>query len=82
MVVVCSGDFKLNCDTSSIKPCQLVMSYTRLNEYVFSTLGDFLQLDKLRILKSNTFASNSVSNREKLLRGLFRCYNRLMERIV
>jgi len=83
MVALCSGDFMLHSDTSSIMPCQLVIDYTRLNECVFSTLGDFffLQVDKWRILRSNAFASNSVSNGENLLRGLFRCCNRLMERI-
>ena len=54
----------------------------RLNECMFSTLGDFLQVDKWRILRSNAFVSNSVSNRENLLRRLFRCWNRLMERTV
>ena len=34
------------------------------------------------ILMSNTFTSNSVSNREELLRSIFRCCNRLMERLV
>jgi len=57
-------------------------SNMRLNECVFSTLGDFLQVDKWRILRSNAFVSNSVSNKEKLLWRLFRCYNRLKERIV
>ena len=57
----------------------------RLNEYVFSTLGDFLQVEKWMILRSNAFASNSVSNWEKiygdfsdvatgLWRGLFEPY--------
>jgi len=46
---------------------------------VFSTLGNFLQVGKWRILRSNAFASNSVSNREKLLRRLFRCCNRLQQ---
>ena len=41
-----------------------------------------LQVEKWRILMSKPFASNSVSNWEKLLRRLFRCCNRLMERIV
>jgi len=54
----------------------------RVNECVYSTLGDYLQVDKCRILRSNAFASYSVSNREKLLRRRFRCCNRLMERIV
>ena len=49
---------------------------------MFSTLGHFLQVDKWRILRSNAFASNSVSNREKLLQRLFRCCNRFLERIV
>ena len=54
----------------------------RLNECVFSTLDDFLQVENWRIWRSNTFASNSVSNSEKLLWRLFRCCNRLIERIV
>ena len=36
----------------------LSSSYTRLNECMFSTLGDFLQVEKFRILRSNAFASN------------------------
>ena len=47
----------------------------RLNECMFSTLGDFLQIEKFRILRSNAFASNSLSNLEKLLQRLFRCCN-------
>jgi len=42
---------------------------------MFSTLGDFLQVEKFRILRSNAFASNSLSNLEKLLQRLFRCCN-------
>jgi len=64
--------------------CHVISSsrYTRLNECIFSTLGDFLQIDKWTVLSSTAFASNSVSNREKLLRRHFRCCNRFMERIV
>ena len=61
---------------------QLVMSYTALSERVFSALGDFLQVEEWRILKSNVFVWNSVSNWEKSLRRLFRCCNRLMGRTV
>jgi len=75
VVAFCSEDFKLHSDTSSIVPSQLVIEL----HAVFSTLDDFLQLDKWRSLRSNAFASNSVSNREKLLQRLFRW---LMERIV
>ena len=49
---------------------------------MFSTLGDFLQVEKRRILRSNAFASSSVSNWEKLLRRLFRRCNRPMKRTV
>jgi len=49
---------------------------------VFSTLGDYLQVENWRILRGKALASNSVSNWEKLLRRLFRYCNRLMERIV
>ena len=52
---------------------QLVMSYAALSEHVFSALGDFWQVEERRILKSNMFAWNSVSNWEKPLRKLFRC---------
>jgi hypothetical protein len=61
------------------------MSYTCLNECVFGTLGDFLQIEKWGILRSNVFTSNSVSNWENfygdfsdvatgLWRGLFELY--------
>jgi hypothetical protein len=56
-------------------------SYTGLSERVFSALSYFLQVEKWRILKSNVFAWNSVSNWEKLLRRPFRCCNRLMGRM-
>ena len=55
-VVLCSWDFKLYFDISHITPFQLVMSYTALSERVFSALGDFLQVEEWRILKSNVFA--------------------------
>ena len=45
------------------------MSYTALSERVFSALGDFLQVEEWRILKSNVFAWNSVSNWEKQAYG-------------
>ena len=61
---------------------RLVMSYAALSERVFSALGDFLQVEEWRILKSNVFAWNSVSNWKKPLRRLFRCCNRLMGRTV
>ena len=61
---------------------QLVMSYAALSERVFSALGDFLQVEEWRILKSNVFEWNSVSNWEKFLQRLFRCCNRLMGRTV
>ena len=62
-----------------------------MNECVFSTFGDFLQVDKGRVLRSNVFTSNSVSNRENvygdfsdvatgLCRGLFEPYT--MSRVV
>ena len=43
---------------------QWIMSYAALSERVFSALGDFLQVEKWRILKSNVFAWNSVWNWE------------------
>jgi len=46
MVALCNRDFKLYSDTSSIMPRQLVTEPHRLNECVFSTLGDFLQVEK------------------------------------
>jgi len=49
---------------------------------MFRTLGDFLQVEKWRVLRSNAFASNSLSSLEKLLRRLLRCCNRLKERNV
>ena len=73
IVALCSGDFKLRSDTSSIMPCQLVIELHAL---------DFLQVDKWRILRSNGFESNYVSNKEKILRRLFRSCNMPMERIV
>ena len=63
-------------------PCQLVIELHALEWVCISILGDFLQVDKWRILRNNAFASNSVSNREKLLQRHFRCCDRLMERIV
>ena len=81
-VVLCSGDFKLYFHTSHITPLQLVTELRGLSERVFSALGDFLQVEKWRILKSNVFAWNSVSNWEKPLRRLFRCCNSLMGRTV
>ena len=53
-----------------------------LSERVFGALGDFLQVEEWRILKSNVFAWNSVWNWENPLRRLFRCCNRLMGRTV
>jgi len=38
---------------------------------VFSTLGDFLQVEKFGILRSNAFASYSVSNWEKTFTEAF-----------
>ena len=81
MVVLCSGDFKLYFHTSHITPLPS-SSYAGLSERVFSALGDSLQVEKRRILKSNVFAGNSVSNWEKPVRRLFRCCNRLMGRTV
>ena len=46
MVASCSGDFKLYSDASSITTCHLVIELDALNECVFSTLGDFLQVEK------------------------------------
>ena len=85
MVALCSGDFKLCSDTSSITPRQLLIELHALEWLcMFSNLGDFffLQVEKWRILRSNAFASNAVSDWEKLLQRLFRCCNRLVERIV
>jgi len=45
MVALCSGDFKLYSDTSSITPRQS-SSHNLFDECVFSTLGDFLQVEK------------------------------------
>jgi len=59
---------------------QIVMSYAALSERVFSALGDFLQVEEWRIMKSNVFAWNSVSNSEKFLRRVFRCCNRVTGR--
>ena len=58
------------------------MSYAALSERVFSALGDFLRVEEWRILKSNVFVWNSVSNWGKPSRRLFRCCNRLMGRTV
>jgi len=44
---------------------QWVMSYATLSERVFSALGDFLQVEEWRILKSSLFAWNSVWNWER-----------------
>jgi len=44
---------------------QWVMSYAALIERVFSALGDFMQVEEWRILKSNVFAWNSVWSWEK-----------------
>jgi len=41
MVALCSGDFELHSDTSSIMPCKLVIELHSLNECVFGGLGDF-----------------------------------------
>ena len=37
-----------------------------LNGSVFSTVGEFLQVDNCRILRSMAFALNYVSNRENI----------------
>ena len=87
LVALCSGDFKLHSDASSITPCQLVTELDAL-EWVcvlYPRRCFILQVEKRRILRSNAFASNSLSNcggKKKSLRRLFRCFNRLMERIV
>jgi len=44
MVALYSGDLKLYSDTSSITPTQS-SSDVRLIEYMFSTLGHFLQVE-------------------------------------
>ena len=50
MAALCSGDFKLYSDTSSITPRQLVIELHTLEcVCVFGTLGDFLQVEKWRI---------------------------------
>ena len=82
MMALCSGDFKLHSGTSSIMPCQLFIELHALEWVCLVHSAIFLQVDKWRTLRSNGFASDSVSNKEKLLRRLFRCCNRLMERIV
>ena len=83
MVALCSGDFKLYSDASSITPCQLVIELDALEWVCLVPSAIFLHVEKWRILRSNAFASNSVSNwGKKLLRRLFGCSNRLMERIV
>ena len=42
MVALCSGDFQLYSDASSSTLCQLVIELDAPDEFVFSTLGDFL----------------------------------------
>jgi len=58
MVTLCSGDFKLYSDTSSIMPHQLVIKIHALEWVCVEYLGDFLQVEKWRILRSMDFASN------------------------
>ena len=82
MVALCSGEYKLHSDTSSTMSCQLDIELHAFEWVCLVPLAIFfLQVDIRRILGSNAFASNSVSNREKLLRRFFRCCNRFVERI-
>jgi hypothetical protein len=68
-MVVYSREFKLYSDNGSIMPCQLVIEWRALDcVCVFSTLVDFWQVETWRILRSNVFASNSVSNWKKFYR--------------
>ena len=57
-------------------------SYTVLNECVFSTVREFLQVHNCRILRSNAFESNSISNTNKHLQTVLKCCKSFVERIV
>jgi len=46
---------------------------------MFSTLSDFLQVEKWGILRSNAFASNSVSNWEKTFMEAFQMLQQAYE---
>ena len=46
MVALCSGDFKLYSDASSITPCQLVIVLDALEWRCVNTFGDFLKVVK------------------------------------
>ena len=64
-------------------PCQLVIELHALQWVcVWCSRRFFLQVSKWKILRSNVFGSNSVLNKEKLLRRLFGCCNGRMERFV
>ena len=50
-------------------------NFWKLNECVFSTLGEFLEVEKWRILRSKAFASNCVSNWKKTFTETFQIFD-------
>jgi len=57
-------------------------SYALLNGSVFSTVGEFPQVDNCRNLRIHSFAPNCISNVDKHLQTVLKCCNRIMESIV